>query len=211
MRITYFSAGQLELQTLEDRRRTPGGSGIVDHLFGSRVMLKGIIFALSSVGIFIFSWASLGNVRAHGFYRFFAFEGILGLILLNIDRWFHHPVSARQLISWPLLCASLFLAIHGYYLLRMIGRPMGNFENTTALVRIGAYKYIRHPLYSSLLFLGWGAFFKSVTLVSAVLTIAISVFLFATAKTEEAENLAKFGEEYIQYRKMTKMFVPFLF
>ncbi len=174
-------------------------------------MLKGIVFALGSLGILIFSWPSLGNMRAHGFYRFFAFESILALILLNIGRWFHDPFSVQQLISWPLLCGSLFLAIHGFYLLRIIGKPTGNFENTTALVKIGAYQYIRHPLYSSLLFLGWGAFFKSVTLASAALVMSISVFLFATAKTEEAENLAKFGEEYARYRRTTKMFVPFLF
>ncbi len=185
-------------------------TGIADPLFGSRDMLKGIIFALSSVGIFIFSLPSLGNVRAHGFYRFFSFEGILALILLNIGRWFHDPFSVQQLVSWPLLCASLFLAIHGFYLLRAIGRPTGSFENTRALVRTGAYRYIRHPLYSSLLLGGWGAFLKSVTPVSAALVIAISAFLFATAKAEEAENMTKFGEEYIQYRETTKMFVPFL-
>jgi protein-S-isoprenylcysteine O-methyltransferase Ste14 len=179
--------------------------------FGSKTMLKTIIFVVSSLGILLYSWPSMRNVRAHGFFRFFAFEGILGLILLNIGKWFNHPFSLQQLISWPLLCASIFLAIHSFYLLRIIGRPSGNFENTTGLVRIGAYKYIRHPLYSSLLFLGWGAFFKSITPGSMLLVAAITVFLFATARTEEAENLAKFGQEYTDYKKSTRMFVPFVF
>ena len=35
------------------------------------------------------------------------------------------------------------------------------FEKTSKLVTVGLYRYICHPLYSSLFFLGWGVFFKS--------------------------------------------------
>jgi protein-S-isoprenylcysteine O-methyltransferase Ste14 len=36
------------------------------------------------------------------------------------------------------------------------------------------------------------------------------LFLVATARVEEAENLRFFGEEYQEYMKRTKMFVPYL-
>ena len=113
-------------------------------------------------------------------------------------------------MSWLLLLSSLLLALHGFYLLRAIGKPQGSFENTTTVVKLGAYKYIRHPLYASLLLLGWGVFFKDASLLGGILGVAISAFLVATARVEEAENLLKFGAEYAAYRKTSKMFIPFL-
>jgi protein-S-isoprenylcysteine O-methyltransferase Ste14 len=91
-----------------------------------------------------------------------------------------------------------------------IGRPKGGFEETTTLVLRGAYKYIRHPLYASLLLLGWGTFFKGPSLLGGSLALVISSFLIATARAEEAENLGKFGSDYAHYMQSTKMFIPFL-
>jgi protein-S-isoprenylcysteine O-methyltransferase Ste14 len=174
------------------------------------LLLKLAIFAVVSVGAVCLSWPSLRDPRSHGFPRFFAFETLLGLILLNVDRWTHDPLSVPQIVSWCLLACSLGLAIHGFYLLRVIGKPQGDFESTTALVTLGAYKYIRHPLYSSLLLLGWGAFLKDLSLFSVGLIAAATACLIATARLEEAENLRKFGDEYTAYMKATKMFIPFL-
>jgi len=83
-------------------------------------------------------------------------------------------------------------------------------KNTTVLVKRGSYKYIRHPLYSSLLLFGWGVFFKNPSLLSAFLVIVASAFLVATARVEEMENLQKFGNDYVAYMRETKMFIPFL-
>jgi protein-S-isoprenylcysteine O-methyltransferase Ste14 len=174
-------------------------------------MMKLILFVLGSAGIVTLSWSSLRNPRQHGFFRFFAFETLLVLVLSNVDRWFLHPLAFNQVLSWIFLATSLLLAIHGFYLLRIIGRPQGHFENTTALVIVGAYRYIRHPLYSSLVFGAWGVFFKDLTLLGGLLSIVTCVFLDATAKVEESENLAKFGTDYERYMKTTKRFIPFVY
>ena len=78
------------------------------------------------------------------------------------------------------------------------------------LVKRGAYKYIRHPLYTSLLLLGWGAFFKDPSILSAIFAVAASAFVIATARIEEKENLKRFGDDYAVYMKTTRMFIPFL-
>jgi protein-S-isoprenylcysteine O-methyltransferase Ste14 len=85
------------------------------------------------------------------------------------------------------------------------------FEKTTTLVNTGIYHYIRHPLYSSLLFLAWGIFFKVPTWLGALLGLAATLFLIATAKADEAECIRFFGPAYETYMKQTKRFVPFLF
>jgi len=172
-------------------------------------MIRLIIFAVISAGLFSWSRPFLRDPRSHGFFRFFAFESIVALILFNAGHWFHDPFAAHQIVSWVLLSASLFMAVHGFYLLREIGRPKGNFENTTALVTVGAYRYIRHPLYSSILVLGWGAFFKAPSFVGIILVLLASAFVTATAKVEEMENLRKFGADYAGYMKRTRMFIPF--
>ncbi len=84
-------------------------------------------------------------------------------------------------------------------------------EKTSKLVTVGLYCYIRHPLYSSLLFLGWGMFFKSPSWLDAGLALICTFFLIATARTEERENGSYFGDEYVEYMKHSKMFIPFVF
>ncbi len=174
-------------------------------------MFKLIIFAAVSVGIVFLSRASLRDPRSHGFFRFLVFESILALTLLNLEHWFSNPFSVLQIVSWLMLLSSLVLVTHGFYLLRMRGRPKGGIENTTTLVMRGAYKYVRHPLYTSLLLLGWGIFFKDPSLFGGILVMATSAFLVAAARVEEVENFHKFGADYTVYRKTTKMFIPFLF
>ena len=127
-------------------------------------MTKIIIFVILSSIIFKISWPALFNAGSRKFYRFFAFEFLLILILVNSGYWFFKPFSLFQIISWVLLIVSLFLVLPGLYCLLNEGNPAktANIETTTNLVTSGIYKYIRHPLYSSLLFLGAGLFFKNV-------------------------------------------------
>jgi protein-S-isoprenylcysteine O-methyltransferase Ste14 len=182
-------------------------------------IVKLICLLLGTVCLVYVSRASLVAPRSHGFYRFLAWESILALALLNIDVWFRDPLSWHQLISWPLLVISGFLVVVGVRLLRQLGKPddqrddvpMVAFEKTTTLVTTGAYRYIRHPLYSSLLFLAWGIFFKAPSWLGGLPALAATLFLVATARVEEDENLRFFGEAYRDYLKQTKMFIPFLF
>ncbi len=170
-----------------------------------------VVFAIGSLGILSLSWSWLRNPRSYRFYRFFAFEFLLALVLVNLRFWLNRPWAPMQVLSWLLLLASAFLALHGFALLRRTGQPSGSIETTTALVTTGAYRYIRHPLYASLLYFGWGVFLKNPSFVAALLAVIGSVFLFLTARTEEEENKARFGDEYLRLMARTKMFAPFLF
>jgi protein-S-isoprenylcysteine O-methyltransferase Ste14 len=182
-------------------------------------MLKLLFFVVASLALVYVSRESLRTPRSHGFYRFFAWEAILALTLLNVDGWFRDPLSWHQLISWTLLITSLFLVIHGVRLLKHRGQadsrrddaPMLDFEKTTSLVAAGAYRFIRHPLYSSLLFLTWGVFFKDPSWPGGILAVVATSFLVVTAKIEEAEDIRFFGPAYQAYMKQTKMFIPFVF
>jgi protein-S-isoprenylcysteine O-methyltransferase Ste14 len=180
--------------------------------------LSGIVFSLGSIIILLVSRKSLLHPRSHGFYRFFAWELLLIMLVHNLGDWFHDPMAWYQLISWLLLIISLILVILGVRLLRKIGRQdaersdpaLMGMEKTSQLVTVGLYRYIRHPLYSSLLFLGWGLFFKSPSWLDAGLALLCTGFLVATARVEERENISYFGDQYREYVKHSKMFIPFI-
>jgi protein-S-isoprenylcysteine O-methyltransferase Ste14 len=178
------------------------------------------IFAIGTILLIAVSWKSLVKPRSHGFYRFFAWECILLLFVVNIKYWFKNPFAWYQLIAWILLFASLVPLGFGVHSLRTRGKPVAKregddsllgFEKTTSLVTTGIYKYIRHPLYSSLLFLTWGIFFKLPSLIGFALTAVTTAFLFATARADETECVRFFGIEYTEYMKSTKMFIPKVF
>jgi protein-S-isoprenylcysteine O-methyltransferase Ste14 len=117
------------------------------------------------------------------------------------------------------LISSGFLAIHAVWLLRRHGRPgdgreeepLYDMERTTRLVTEGIYAYIRHPMYSSLLFLAWGIAFKDLTWVTGVLVLLITGLLLATARADEEECVQYFGAEYEEYMIQTKRFIPFVY
>lgn len=169
------------------------------------------LFLIFSVGIILFSRRSLIDPRHYGFYRFFAFEALLGIVFLNIRIWFEDPFSPHHILSWVLLILALAIAIHSFRLLKREGLPAGQIEQTTRLVSQGAYRYIRHPLYTSLILFGWGIYLKHPLPLTTTLIFTTCGLLAATAIVEEQQNLKKFGEEYRQYMEKTKRFIPFLF
>ncbi len=175
-------------------------------------MTETILFIVGSIFIMWISISSLRRPGSHGYFRFFAWECIWGLFIINARGWFIHPFGWNQIISWLLLISSLFPLISGVHLLRKVGKPTDALEATTLLVQNGIFRYIRHPLYASLIYLGWGLFFKSPSLLGSCLVIISSAFLYATAIADERECLTKFGNDYAKYIKKTKkMFIPFVF
>jgi len=161
--------------------------------------------------IVLFSWFfSIKEKRYHGVTRFFAFESIFILVLINFRIWFKDPFSINQIISWILLLISLFPAISGFLLLVRRGKPENNFENTTVLVKTGLYKYIRHPLYASLFFLGTGVMMKDPGYLQIITGAVNLLTVYCTARIEEKEMLTRFGDSYLEYMKETKMFIPFI-
>jgi len=183
------------------------------------VMWKWIVFLVVSIGIIWVSHTSIRDPKSHGFYRFFSWEIILLLFLWNVDEWFANPWSPRQLISWIFLILSLVFILAGVMAFKKHGKVdkdradnlLVGIEKTSTLVTTGIYQYIRHPFYSSLLFLGWGIFLKNISWLGLLLVLTNTIILFITSRIEEKENIQFFGEPYQFYKEETKMFIPFLF
>jgi protein-S-isoprenylcysteine O-methyltransferase Ste14 len=183
------------------------------------ILWKWIVFIIVTGVLIFISRASLRDTRSHGFYRLFAWEAIAGLLLFNLEHWFENPFAWYQIIAWLMLCVCLVPVIWGTVLLIRVGKPVEQretdpnllgLEKTTQLVTTGIYKYIRHPLYSSLLLLAWGIFFKQPSWPGGGLAAFASVCLVLTARADEAECIRFFGLEYEAYMKKTHRFIPFV-
>lgn len=180
--------------------------------------LASLAFVAGSVPVIAVSWPALRHPGSHGFPRFFAFEAILALVVLNSGVWFDRPWAPWQIVSWVLLVGSIPLALHGFLVLHRAGRavapPRGaaehRWEYTTELVTTGAYRFIRHPLYASLLLVTWGVALKRAGPASLALAAAATLFLVLTARADERECLRRFGDAYRAYAGRTRMFVPFV-
>lgn len=185
----------------------------------SFTVIRIIIFFLGTLFFIYISKKTLLNFKVHGFYRFFVFEGTLILIILNIPYWFSNPFSVLQIISWIFLITAVYLVMSSVYYLKTMGNHRERdlesanfkFENTANLVKDGIYKYIRHPMYSSLLFLSIATMLKNLTFFTVIIAVLVIIFLISSAKIEENENKNFFGLEYDEYMKRTKMFIPFMF
>lgn len=181
-------------------------------------MVRISFFILGFIFFLYISRRSLLNPKSHGFYRFFVFEGLLALVLLNHPYWFYDPFSALHILSWLLLLVSICFVVQSLLLLKKKGghakrqqSPENlSFENTVTIVQDGLYRYIRHPMYASLLFLGWGAFFKNISPVSCGLVLFVTGLLVIVARVEERENIIFFGDEYEGYMQRSRMFIPWI-
>lgn len=182
-------------------------------------MWQAAAFAVASAGLIYVSRQSLMKLKSHGFYRFFAWEAMLALLLLNVPRWFADWLAWHQIVSWLLLIVCIVPLVYGVKALSKRGEPdaaqrsepeLMAFERTTKLVTDGIYRYIRHPLYSSLFLLNWGIFFKAPSWIGLALAAAASLLLMATARADERECIECFGTEYRQYMRHTRMFIPYI-
>ena len=178
-----------------------------------------LIFLILSIPVIYFSRLNLFHPAKHGFYRFLGWEGMVWLLVSNYHYWFVAPFSALQLISWALLLLSIYLVIAGAWTLFRKGKPSSqrddrhlfSFEKTTELVDTGVFRYIRHPLYASLICLSWGILLKNINPLLLVITLFCTLMFYITSRYDEKECIAYFGDKYRDYMSRTRMFIPFVF
>lgn len=177
-----------------------------------------LLFLILSLPVIALSWKTLFALKSHGFYRFFSWELIIVLFVVNYRSWFDDPFSVLHIISWVFLVCSGYLVIAGVILMKKKGKPgrerddqmLYHFEKTSELVDTGIFKYIRHPLYSSLLFLTWGIYLKDPSGYLVVVAVLSTIALYLTARADEKECSEHFGAKYLDYMKRSKMFIPFI-
>lgn len=177
-------------------------------------------FVLGSVLLTLISWRSLSSTKTHGFYRLLAWQAILALLVLNASVWTDNRYALYQMCSWLALFSSLLVLFAGIHKLRSAGQVDSSvradselfaFEQTTQVVDTGIYRWIRHPLYCSLLLLTWGIALKQLVPLTVLIALFSSICLYFTARQDERECVAYFGSTYSDYMQRSRMFIPYVF
>jgi protein-S-isoprenylcysteine O-methyltransferase Ste14 len=77
------------------------------------------------------------------------------------------------------------------------------------LVTSGPYRYVRHPIYSGIL-LGLIGTAVALDPVWFVVVVIVAVYFAYSATVEERLMSVQFPADYAEYRRHTRMLVPFI-
>jgi protein-S-isoprenylcysteine O-methyltransferase Ste14 len=79
------------------------------------------------------------------------------------------------------------------------------------LVVRGAYRVVRHPMYTALLCFDFGLFLMTQSVVLLLLLAALTVVVLLLLPVEEKQLEAAYGDQYGQYRKRVWALVPLVY
>jgi len=79
------------------------------------------------------------------------------------------------------------------------------------LITNGIYRYVRHPIYSAALLMVSGALLVSGSFTFIFGLIIIFIACEVSAQREEKILTKNFDKKYIEYKKTTKKFIPFVY
>jgi protein-S-isoprenylcysteine O-methyltransferase Ste14 len=134
----------------------------------------------------------------------------LFLVVWIVDSFFLHrstflqsavPLWLRIALPGALFSAAAVLFRSGHEAVAHEQRPV-------RIIRTGAFRYVRHPLYLSSLLVFSGLAFSTASLLSAALFLILFVFYDFIAGYEEKIMEAKFGADYRRYRSRTGKWLP---
>jgi protein-S-isoprenylcysteine O-methyltransferase Ste14 len=88
--------------------------------------------------------------------------------------------------------------------------PFVKLRRHNALSRRGAYKYVRHPIYTGLMLIGLAFLLSRFTLLVTVLYV-LFVWATNTKANLEEQLLTKRHPKYKNYKRQVKKYIPFVF
>ena len=113
----------------------------------------------------------------------------------------HVPLYIRLVFLGLALVTAAYLSMLGH-------DAVGREQRGTKVVSSGAFRYVRHPLYSACLLFYLGLAVSTASIFSLAFFVVIFVFYNYIAGYEERLLDEKFGEEYRTYKRRTGKWVP---
>lgn len=123
----------------------------------------------------------------------------------TLVEWIGHT---GMYIGTALILAGIALVIMGWNL--VYKRYWRKEEGQGELVIEGIYRYIRHPQYTGFLLITLGMLLDWATIPMLIMWPIMAILYYRLAKKEEGYMVDEFGQNYIEYRQKTGMFLPAL-
>lgn len=178
------------------------------------VALLSINFFLFSFGLFLFSLPNR-SFQKHFFKLPVSVQK--SVPILAVGPLFISPLLPQNrfvLSSFISLPVGSLLFVLGWILIIAAFSKIGvipSLREKTTLITSGAYRIVRHPIYSGTIIavLGWTILLKST--ISIIYFPIMFLLYFLTTVLEEKDLIEYYGDEYIDYKqKVTKRLVPFI-
>lgn len=161
-----------------------------------------------------------GQYTDHQKQRIEFFIRVLGFIF-----WIQIIIPILKITAIP--TADFYLKITGYFLI-LVGfilskaalQALGDnwsgmvefrIRKGQKLVTHGIYRWIRHPIYLSAILEVTGFELVANSYLAVIFLVVTAWFTYTHVLKEEAQLEQKFGKGFLQYKKKTKMFIPFIF
>jgi len=111
-----------------------------------------------------------------------------------------HKYPLHTLSEWLIVGGLLFLAITWVFLYRA--------QRQNKVARTGPYRLIRHPQYLAFITIMFGFLLQWPTILTLAMFPVLVVMYVKLAKREEADAIARYGPEYLDYAARTGRFLP---
>jgi protein-S-isoprenylcysteine O-methyltransferase Ste14 len=158
--------------------------------------------------------SAFGAKQSTGGLRRLPFNGVTAIAVFVLVRVLrsgtlaiHSPVLGA--IGAVVFVSGIALAVWArVHLGRNWGMPMTQKEEPE-LVTSGPYRFVRHPIYSGLIFGVIGTALAT-NLVGLFIAVVLGAYFYYSASVEENNLIATFPTAYPAYRLSTKMLIPFV-
>ncbi|CAN1167151.1 hypothetical protein LINPERHAP2_LOCUS27064, partial [Linum perenne] len=120
------------------------------------------------------------------------------------------PGGWNSVLIWILIVAAILLQ---YNTTSYLAKYSNKVVVPSTVVRVGPYRWVRHPMYSSTILLFASYFAALRAPLSFLFVVAVSVMFYdKKAKMEEALMIESFGDGYVEYmNRVQYKLIPFVF
>lgn len=184
------------------------------------LILMWIIFAVVHSGLASGAVARNVGTKLGKYYRPLYSLAVLIVLLILI----HYHYVATGTIFWhphwvvKIIAAVLVLAGFAAIVVSLWKHALNysglatllGMETSDDFERDGLHTYVRHPMYTGVLFLLWGVFIGYPYRNNLVSAVCFTLYCFIAIYFLERKLMAQYGEDYKAYRLRVPMLVPFI-
>jgi protein-S-isoprenylcysteine O-methyltransferase Ste14 len=142
--------------------------------------------------------------------------GQLILLVLFLGVWitdsfiFHYSTSLLERVpNYIRVPAAGLVLIGGWYLARGgIKAVFGTARENPEVISTGVFRIVRHPIYTGAILFYLGASLITMSIASGAFCLLIIGFYIVISKYEESILTEAFGNDYLEYKKITGMLFP---
>jgi protein-S-isoprenylcysteine O-methyltransferase Ste14 len=145
----------------------------------------------------------------------------LALLIISLLVLFAEGDSTTQLfapqLGLPAILPSLFtfwlagMALGQVVKARRLPQFFGFEEFPKLFIYTGAYTVCRHPMYTAWLAAAWGLLISKPFLLTVFYNFLVTCFVVYSARQEERQMIALFGDRYRAYQKQVPFLLPYGF